>query len=144
MSDVANGREKTAERYVFDSFALLAYLEEEAGAAEVEALLDGCKEDDEGWLSIVNFGEVLYITEREQGLHAAHRVVATIDQLPLQIAEADRARTFAAAHVKAHRAVSYADAFAVALAQEIDGKVVTGDPEFTKVENLVPIRWLGK
>ncbi len=136
---------KPAERYVLDSFALLAYLEEEPGAAEVEEILAACnKTTAESWLSIVNFGEVLYITEREQGLQAAQRVVAIVDQLPLRVMEADRSRTFAAAHVKAHYALSYADAFAVALAQEVDGQVVTGDPEFEKTEDLAPVRWIGR
>jgi ribonuclease VapC len=134
---------RAVERYVLDSFALLAYLENEAGAVEVQAILGACETTAEAWLSIVNFGEVLYITEREQGLQAAQRAIAIIDQLPLHVAEADRSRTFAAAHVKARGALSYADAFAVALALEVEGKVVTGDPEFVKAEDLVTVRWIG-
>lgn len=124
------------------SIALLAYFEDEPGAAIVEEVLGACDEDDaEGFLSIVNFGEVLYITEREQGLQAAQRVVATIDELPLRVVvEADRSRTFAAAHVKARHAVAYSDAFAIALAQEVKARVVTGDPELEKVEDLVRVR----
>jgi ribonuclease VapC len=135
---------KTGSRYVLDSFALLAYLEDEAGAATVEEILEVCREGEaESWLSIVNLGEVLYVTEREQGLQAAQKAVATVDQLPVHVMEADRSRTFAAAHVKAHHAVPYADAFAVALAQEVGAGVVTGDPEFETVEALVPVLWIG-
>lgn len=133
-----------AERYVLDSFALLAYLEKESGGAAVEEILTACnKAVAKSWLSIVNFGEVLYITEREQGLQAAQKVVAAIDQLPFSVMVADRSQTFAAAHIKAHYAVSYANAFAIALAQEVEGQVVTGDPEFEKIKALVPVRWLG-
>ncbi len=136
---------KTAERYVLDSFALLAYLEKESGGAAVEEILAACDQAAaESWLSIVNFGEVLYITEREQGLQAAQKVVAAIDQLPVNVVEADRSQTFAAAHIKAHYAVSYAGAFAIALAQEVEGQVVTGDPEFEKIEAIVPVRWLSQ
>ena len=136
---------RTGSRYVLDSFALLAYLEGEAGAQAVEEILEACRAGDaESWLSVVNLGEVLYITEREQGLPAAQKAIATVDQLPVRVMEADRARTFAAAHVKARHAVSYADAFAVALAQEVGGRVVTGDPEFKRVEALVPVRWIGE
>jgi len=53
-----------------------------------------------------------------------------------------RARTFAAAHIKAHYRVSFADAFAIALAQESTATAVTGDPEFREVEKLIPILWL--
>ena len=38
-----------------------------------------------------------------------------------------------AAHIQANDAVSYADAFAVAAAQDTDGTIMTGDPEFEEV-----------
>lgn len=129
---------------MLDSFALLAYLGGEGGAETVEDTLQACDEGEaEGFLSIINLGEVLYITERERGLQEAQKAVAAIDELPLQVIDADRSRTFAAAHVKAHLAVSYADTFAVSLAQDIEARVVTGDPEFEKVEALVTVRWIG-
>lgn len=136
---------KTADRYVLDSFALLAHLQGEPGATVVEEILSACERSEAAaWLSIVNFGEVLYITERERGLPAAEKVIAGIDQLPVGVLDADRRRTFAAAHVKAHRAVSYADAFAIALARELDAQVVTGDPEFEKVEGLAVVCWIDR
>lgn len=135
----------SAERYVLDSYAILAFLEDEPGAEEVEDILAAsARGEAQAWLSIINFGEVLYITERERGLSPAHRIVALIDQLPIRVIDADRERTFAAAHVKAHHALSYADAFAVALAVELEARVVTGDPEFRKTETLAPVLWLGR
>ncbi|MDA2925143.1 PIN domain-containing protein [Acidobacteria bacterium AH-259-L09] len=77
-----------------------------------------------------------------RGLEVVHKVITAIDQLPIQTRDSDREITFAAAHVKAHYAISYADAFAVALAQLRHGTIVTGDPEFEKVEKLVSIEWL--
>ena len=47
-----------------------------------------------------------------------------------------------AAHIKAGHAISYADAFAVALAQDRGATILTGDPEFKEVEHLIPIEWL--
>lgn len=136
---------RSTERFVLDSYALLAYLEDENGAAAVRDVLAACAaEEATAWLSVVNLGEVLCITEREQGLPAAHKAIAAIDQLPVNVAVADRRRTFAAAHVKARHPLSFADAFAVALAQEVEGSVVTGDPEFEAVEGLVSIRWIGE
>lgn len=38
--------------------------------------------------------------------------------------------------------MSFADAFAVALAQESTAAVLTGDPEFKEVEKLIPVLWL--
>ncbi|MCP4579599.1 MAG: type II toxin-antitoxin system VapC family toxin [Deltaproteobacteria bacterium] len=50
-------------------------------------------------------------------------------------------RVLDAAHIKARHAISYADAFAVSLAQELNATVVTADPEFNKVQPLVNILW---
>ena len=95
-------------------------------------------------MSIINLGEVLYITEREQGLFQAQKVLAAIDQLPLQIMPATRTAVIAAAHIKALYPISYADSFAAAAAQQHNGVLLTGDPEFRKIEKtgLVEMEWL--
>ena len=43
---------------------------------------------------------------------------------------------------QATRTLAYADAFAVATALALSGVIVTGDPEFTAVADLVPVEWL--
>lgn len=132
-----------APRYILDSFALLAFLEDETGAAVVGRILSQCSQRlAHSWLSIINYGEVLYITEREQGVRSAQKVIAWIDQLPTQVMDADRRLTFEAAHIKANHALSYADAFVVALAQRMDAQIVTGDPEFQRTVHLADVLWL--
>ena len=134
---------KPLGNYVLDSFALLAYLEDERGAGLVREVLEhGQIHAGSVRLSVINLGECLYIIEREQGLEEAHKAIAAIEQLPIEVALADRSRTFAAAHIKAHYKVSLADAFAIALAQESAATVVTGDPEFKEVEKLISVLWL--
>lgn len=129
--------------YVLDSYALLAYLGAEEGQRTVQGLL---KQAAEGTVSlhltIINYGEVLYVVERQRGLTAAQMTVAAIDQLPIAVAEADRELTFGAAHIKANYPLAYADCFAVALARDLEGVVVTGDPEFSAVAELVDVAWL--
>jgi predicted nucleic acid-binding protein len=44
--------------------------------------------------------------------------------------------------IKAQCAISYADAFVVVLAQELEATIVTADPEFQKVKSLTSIQWL--
>ncbi len=129
--------------YVLDSFALLAYFQAEAGMSRVRALLSrAARQACAVHLSVINLGEVLYIVEREKGLSAAQQVVAAIDRLPVELVPATRAIVFAAAHVKARFPLSYADAFAVAVAHERHATVVTGDPEFASVAGIVRIDWL--
>lgn len=48
------------------------------------------------------------------------------------------------AEVKSEHRIALADCFAVALAREKRGAILTGDPEFKKVEKLVEIDWLTK
>lgn len=134
---------KPSGNYVLDSYALLAYLADERGADLVREVLEhGQRQEGSVRLSVINLGECVYIIEREQGLAAAHKAIAAIDQLSIEVPSVDRARTFTAAHIKAHYRVSFADAFAIALAQESVATVVTGDSEFKAVENLIPILWL--
>lgn len=132
-----------AVRYVLDSFAVLAYLRREPGWREVKSLLrEAARERAELSICVVNLGEVLYMTERRQGVERARATLGHLEQLPFRSIDADRELTLRAARIKATHAVSYADAFVVALAQLRDATVVTGDPEFGKVENLVSVRWL--
>jgi predicted nucleic acid-binding protein len=47
-----------------------------------------------------------------------------------------------AARLKARGNISYSDCFAAALGQLKQSTVITGDPEFKRVENQVKVRWL--
>jgi predicted nucleic acid-binding protein len=135
--------EKTA--FVLDTFALLAYLKDEPAAARVEKVLEQAGKDKcRLFVSIVNLGELLYITERRGGIPKAQDVLALIRQLPIEILLANEQAVFSATHIKASHALSYADAFAVAAAVHKQAVVLTGDPEFESVEDLVKVEWLGK
>ena len=94
--------------YVLDSFAVLAYLENEAGAAIVQGILATAAVDEAIlYMSAISLGEMMYIIERERGLPAAQIALAQLQQLPIQLLEATLARILAAAHIKAHHALSY-------------------------------------
>ena len=129
--------------YVLDSFALLAYLGGEPGEPQVKSVLAEAQAGQaEIYLTIINYGEIAYITQRERGVLAAQLAIAAMDQLPLHIIEADRKLTLAAAYLKAQYPISSADAFALALARQVGVTLLTGDPEFHEVEHLVTVEWL--
>ena len=130
-------------RYVLDSFAVLAYFQAETGGAKVKAILkEALSGEAVAYLSVLNLGEIMYITERRLGRDTAESILGDIVRLPVQLAEAGMERVLAAAHVKANHAVSYADAFVVSLAQELNATIVTADPEFKTVQSQVNILWL--
>lgn len=131
------------DAYVFDSFAMLAYLEGEAGMETVKKRLRQAEtEAFAAYLCLINLGEILYITERERGIQQARAVLGMIEQLPLTLLPADREAILAAAHIKASYPLAYADAFVVAAAQMEQAAILTGDPEFRNVEHLVSVEWL--
>jgi len=129
--------------YVLDSFALLAYFQAEPGGEKVRDLLrEASAKKATAFLSVINLGEILYITERKLGRNTADNTLRDIFRLPVQLADASTDRVIGAAHVKARYAISYADAFVVALAQELEATIITADPEFQKVASLATILWL--
>jgi len=130
--------------YLLDSFALLAYLNDEAGCTRVQEILALAESRKcRVVMCLVNLGEVLYITERERGLAMAQGVLALTESLALELLDASRDLVLDAAHIKANHPLSYADAFATAAAVRENAVVVTGDPEFKSVEELIKIEWLG-
>lgn len=129
--------------YVLDSYALLAYLSDEPGAERIRGLLalalqGRCRL----YLCLINLGEVLYITERHRGLDKAQSVLALLESLPLELLEATRDLVLDAAHIKANHPLSYAGAFVIAAALRHQAVILTGDLEFTLVQQLVKIEWL--
>ncbi|MGB5932655.1 MAG: type II toxin-antitoxin system VapC family toxin [Anaerolineae bacterium] len=129
--------------YVLDSHALLAYLNQEEPAPRVGEILEEVEQGgDPGFLSLINYGEVVYIVERERGLELAHQTIAWLDALPLQVVMPDREITLLAAHIKANHPISYADSFGAALALREDAKFVTGDKEFEALKGLIEIQWI--
>lgn len=134
---------ESAPRYVLDSYAVLAYFEGESGGAAVRTLVEAAGNRQAVlYLSLINAGEVYYIVCREKGLATAETLLQDLHDLPIVICPAGEERVFAAARIKAGYPLSYADAFAVALAQELKAALVTGDVEFKVVEPQVTVLWL--
>ncbi len=130
-------------RFVLDSFALLAYFQAEPAALRVKEILKQARNEDAVvFLSLINLGEIIYTVERKLGRDISQGILHDVSSLPIQVTEVTMDRVLAAAHIKARFPISYADAFAVALAQETAAPVVTGDPEFKRVESLVGVLWL--
>jgi predicted nucleic acid-binding protein len=126
-----------------DSFAVLAWLQDEPGADRVEAaLLDARERGRPLFLNAVNLGEVYYILARERGHAYAEQIIHQLEALPLTLTACDTPLALAAARVKADHAIAYADTIAVATAQRENAVLLTGDPEFKQVETLVEIDWL--
>ncbi len=130
-------------RKLLDSFAVLAWMQDEPGAEKVEALLlEARRAALPLLLTVVNLGEVYYRVARQHGHPLAEGIVRQLHALPVEFCVCDEQLSLAAARIKADFPLAFADAVAAAAAQQEGASVVTGDPEFRKIEHLVPIEWL--
>ena len=128
---------------VFDSWAVLAYLGDEASSQEVAKLIAGAHENRVPmYISSVNAGEVWYILAREISESEADKAVADLVRLGIELIDTNWPLTRIAGGFKAHHRMSYADCFAAALAKDRKADLVTGDKEFKQVEGEVGIHWL--
>jgi predicted nucleic acid-binding protein len=146
MQNAVNKEQKPG-LYVLDSYALLAFLEDEPGSGYVLEMLEAAKNHKcRIYMCVISLGEVLYIVERERGLGKAPETLAKVLELPIELVEADLNLTKAAAHIKAGNSIAYADCFTAALSQTKGAVCVTGDPEFQKlvVGTGLKIAWLDK
>ncbi|MFN8422512.1 MAG: PIN domain-containing protein [Anaerolineae bacterium] len=116
---------------VLDAWALMAIVrrEQPAMGRVYSVLKDAESARVTVSMSIVNVGEVYYQVARAFGEVAADQLLAYMRQLAMTILPATDARVVAAARIKAAHRLSYADAFAVAAALELDATLWTGDPE---------------
>src|SRR5260370_21744523 len=94
-------------------------------------------------LSVINLGEIYYSvfkmigTDKAQGaleaLRTGLKIVAATDEVVLQAAE-----------LKARYPISYPDAFAALTAVHYDADLVTGDPDFLRLQKdgLIRLEWV--
>jgi len=129
--------------FIFDSHALLKFFQKEKGYEKVVHLLEEIKKAGvTKYINAVNLGEIIYSTKREFGDQKKLEVLANIERLNFTILTVSNSLIFQAAEYKAQYRISYADCFILASAIEHKAIIVTGDPEFKKVEHLVNIMWV--
>jgi len=129
--------------FIFDSYALLKFFQKEKGYERVVQIFKEIKKTEAiKYINAINLGEIIYSTKREFGDYKKLEVLANIERLNFTILPVPNSLTFQAAEYKAQYSISYADCFVLASAIDHRAVVVTGDPEFKKVEHLVDIFWV--
>lgn len=128
---------------ILDSFALIAFFEDEPGADFVrELLLEAESKNIKLAMTVVNLGEVWYSIARTVSPEQADATVQEIRGMSIEIIDADWKLTHQAAIYKARGGISYADCYAAALAKLRKAEVITGDPEFQKLKDEVTTAWI--
>ena len=111
----------------------MRYLTNGIGAEKVGALIHRAYQCEVRLLiSVVNWGEALYSLAKTAGLGKATADLKAMSAFVEQVA-IDEKLAEAAATVKFHYKLGYADCFAAALAMRMDATLVTSDPDFAKL-----------
>jgi len=128
---------------VFDSWAVIAYLEDEPAAEHIADVIADAHDDGIPlFMCVVNAGEVWYIIAREASVSDADRSIKELRQLGIEFVDADWTLAHEAGGFKSKHKMPYADCFAAALAKQKKALLLTGDPEFRRVETQITIDWL--
>jgi predicted nucleic acid-binding protein len=115
----------------------------ESAGEDVQKLIhSSARSSSDLWMTTVNLGEVWYSVARRKSAAAADEALGLVALARIRIASADWPLTYQAAKYKSRYRLSYADAFAAALAHALGVQLVTGDPEFRTLEGEIRIRWL--
>ena len=130
--------------FVLDSSALIRYVDSEAGADRVNALLKACVAGRSGvYISAVQWGEIAGNLRKRLGATGEARVLSSLLPSEAQIVPVSGDRAVRAAEIKVDRKVSYADAIALELAMSFaDHLFVTADYGFKAVADLARIEFL--
>lgn len=128
---------------MLDSWAVLAYLEDEGAGRQVAEIIGNAHEHGTPLLmSTVNAGEVWYILAREISDTEADNGIESLRLLGIELIDADWKAARTAGTFKSKNKMSFADCFAAALAKEHKADLITGDNEFKQVEHEIKVVWL--
>ncbi len=129
--------------YVLDSSALLRYIDGEAGADQLEAVLQACLAGaSEARISAVQWGEVAGKLREHHGARHQHRILSNLP-IEIGIVPITGEQAVHAAELRVDRKIAYADAFALDLAMQSPKHVlVTADYGFKAVADLTRIVFL--
>jgi len=106
-------------------------------------LLNSAPDDCSIIINEFNVGESYYVIARERGLEQADYFIETIlPNLPIDIIANSFKQIIDASRIKVNYPISYADCFVVATAIREKAMIVTGDPDFKRVKDIVRIEWI--
>ncbi len=130
-------------RRVFDSWAVMAFLNDEPSADQVEQLVIQAQGITNALLiTVVNLGEIWYNIARVRSEAIANAKIRELVNAGFVAIEIDWELAKQAAAFKSKHALAYADCFAAALARQENVELVTGDPEFRQLEKQIKILWV--
>jgi predicted nucleic acid-binding protein len=131
--------------YVLDANAILDLTENGPGSDRVHQLMSSAlRESNPLLISVVNWGEIFYISWQRRGEERARRTMAGLSRLPVQTVAVEIEQVSKAAEIKAVHKIPYVDCIAAALAELRNATLVTSDLDFQKLGRRISILWLAR
>jgi len=126
------------KEYVFDTSAILTYVENEEGIEIIENLLiKSIESENKIFISVVSLIELFYISVREQGRDIAEERITLLENIPLIQEPLTSRLTKIIGNFKAANSMSFADCCIAGLAKHKNAVLVHKDPEFEQVEKEI-------
>ena len=130
--------------FIFDSYVLLCLFDKKR-SVERQAVMKYLEDAEKGrtklYMSKINEGEVFYKLYKYLGGPIAEGFREDLKRglFPLNVVPVNDKRAEEASVIKAKYPVSYADAFCIELARDMDLPVITGDTEFDTVKEIIKV-----
>ena len=128
---------------VIDASAMLAIFMGQNSARNILTIFEEALENNDNvFLSVIHWGEILYVVERKLGILGRNEAEQTMSKMHLTIVDADQTLTREAARIKVAKKLPYADCFAAALCLLKNATLITGDNDFRKIQDKIKIIWV--
>ena len=125
-------------RYVLDTSALLAYIENEDGVRDIErVLMETLDGQHTLYVSVVSCIEVFYISLQEQGQTVATERLQLLKNLPLVHEPLQENVVAIVGKIKASYLMSFADCCIAGLAKQKHAILIHKDPDFEQLEHEI-------
>lgn len=124
--------------YIFDTSALLAFIENEEGVEVVESLvIKSINKESRIFISTVTLIEIYYISHREQGKIIAEERLSLIETLPFRQESLTPNLCKVIGEIKSTKSMSFADCCIAGLSKSKKAILVHKDPEFEQIEDEI-------
>lgn len=122
--------------YVLDTSALIAYLCEEAGADQVQAIRSHCS------IPFIALTELYYVTWRKQNQVIADETIQYVSSWHMPVLFPDQRVSLSAGYIKAQYQLGIADSYVAAMTLEHRATLVTKDSDFQSLKLDIKLLFL--
>ena len=128
---------------LLDAYGLLLFLQKEGPYQIIKTRFRDAQDNGNPILiNEMSVGEIFHVTAHVHSIEKAEAFLPLLEVLPLETISNNLENVLQAARIKAQYALGYISALVTVTAERENAVLLTGDPEFHKVEEVIDIQWL--